>query len=57
MQWHYRQLVADELGDPEGVLMFDETSFVKKGKGVRAGRAAVLWHAGEGREWSSRGVC
>jgi hypothetical protein len=23
--------VADEMGDPEGVLMFDETAFVKKG--------------------------
>src|SRR2546430_873477 len=32
MRWTYRQLVADELGDPEGVLMFDETGFVKKGK-------------------------
>jgi SRSO17 transposase len=31
MRWNYHQLVADELGDPEGVLMFDETSFVKKG--------------------------
>jgi len=32
MEWNYHQLVADELGDPEGVLMFDETGFVKKGK-------------------------
>ena len=32
MQWNYHQLVADELGDPEGVLMFDETGFVKKGQ-------------------------
>ena len=32
MQWNYHQLVADELGEPEGVLMFDETGFVKKGK-------------------------
>ena len=32
MRWNYHQLVADELGDPEGVLMFDETGFVKKGK-------------------------
>jgi len=31
MRWNYHQLVADELGDPEGVLMFDETGFVKKG--------------------------
>jgi SRSO17 transposase len=32
MRWHYHQLVADELGDPEGVLRFDETGCVKKGK-------------------------
>jgi SRSO17 transposase len=31
MVWNYHQLVADDLGDPEGVLMFDETGFVKKG--------------------------
>ena len=32
MRWNYHQLVADELGEPDGVLMFDETGFVKKGK-------------------------
>src|SRR3989441_4743266 len=32
MRWHYHQLVAEEMGDPEGVLMFDEIGFVKKGK-------------------------
>jgi SRSO17 transposase len=32
MRWNYHQLLADELGDPHGVLMFDETSFVKKGQ-------------------------
>jgi SRSO17 transposase len=32
MLWNYHQLVADELGEPDGVLMFDETGFVKKGK-------------------------
>jgi SRSO17 transposase len=31
MRWHYHQLVAEEMGDPEGVLMFDETGCVKKG--------------------------
>ena len=31
MRWHYHQLVADALGEPEGVLMFDESGFVKKG--------------------------
>src|SRR3989475_3880813 len=33
---HMRQtshgLVADEMGDPDGVLMFDESGFVKQGK-------------------------
>jgi SRSO17 transposase len=32
MRWNYHQLVAEEMGDPDGVLMFDETAFVKKGK-------------------------
>ena len=32
MRWNYHQLVAEELGEPDGVLMFDETGFVKKGK-------------------------
>jgi SRSO17 transposase len=32
MRWNYHQLVADAMGDPAGVLMFDETGFVKKGK-------------------------
>jgi SRSO17 transposase len=29
--WNYHQLVAEAMGDPEGVLMFEETGFVKKG--------------------------
>jgi len=32
MRWNYHQRVADELGEPDGVLMFDESGFVKKGK-------------------------
>jgi SRSO17 transposase len=32
MLWNYHQMVAEELGDPDGILMFDETGFVKKGK-------------------------
>ena len=31
MVWHYHQRVAEAMGDPEGVLMFDETGLVKKG--------------------------
>ena len=32
MLWNYHQVVAEEMGDPDGVLMFDESGFVKKGK-------------------------
>src|ERR1700704_5099951 len=32
MLWNYHHLVAEEMGDPDGVLMFDETGFVKKGQ-------------------------
>ena len=32
LRWNYHQLVADEMGDPDGVLMFDETGFAKKGQ-------------------------
>jgi SRSO17 transposase len=32
MVWNYHQLVAEAMGEPDGVLMFDETGFVKKGK-------------------------
>jgi SRSO17 transposase len=32
MRWNYHHLVAEAMGDPDGVLMFDETGFVKKGK-------------------------
>jgi SRSO17 transposase len=30
--WNDHQLVAAEMGEPAGVLRFDETGFVKKGK-------------------------
>ena len=32
MRWNDHQLVAVEMGERDGVLMFDETGFVKKGK-------------------------
>ena len=31
MLWNYHQLVADAMGELDGILMFDETGFVKKG--------------------------
>jgi SRSO17 transposase len=32
MLWNSHQLVAEELGDPDGVLLFDATGCIKKGK-------------------------
>jgi len=32
MGWNSHQLVAAEMGAPDGVFMFDETGFVKKGQ-------------------------
>jgi SRSO17 transposase len=32
MRWTYHQVVAAAMGAPDGVLMFDETGFVKKGQ-------------------------
>ena len=32
MLWNSHQLVADDMGDPDGVLMCDETGLVKKGQ-------------------------
>src|SRR5262249_49853363 len=32
MRWNYHQLVADQFGEPGGVMMFDESAFVKKGQ-------------------------
>jgi len=32
MVWNDQQLVAEERGDPDGVLLFDETGFVQKGQ-------------------------
>ena len=33
MQWNYHQLVADAMGEPDGVLMFDETGGLDHGVG------------------------
>ena len=32
LRWNYHHLVAEEMGTPDGVLRFDETGFVTKGK-------------------------
>ena len=31
-RWNDHQRVADAMGAPDGVLLFDETGFVKKGQ-------------------------
>jgi SRSO17 transposase len=31
-RWNSQHLVRDDLGDPEGVVIFDESGFPKKGK-------------------------
>jgi hypothetical protein len=48
MLWNSHHLVAEEIGAPEGVLLFDETGFVKQGKdsvGVAPSKHGGLqWH-------------
>src|SRR5438128_4159183 len=54
MRWNYHQLVAEEMGEPAGVLRFDESGFVKKGNdsvGVARQYCGTLgkvenWHVG-----------
>ena len=53
--WNDHQLVAEEMGDPDGVLIFDETGFVKKGKDS-VGVARQICHPRQGRALSV-GVC
>ena len=42
----YRSIVNEDLGDPNGVLIFDETGFVKKGDDS-AGVGKQYWHFGQ----------
>lgn len=44
-----RSYALDALGDPDGVLVVDETGFVKKGGPVGRGCAAVFGHGGGSR--------
>ena len=48
--------VMEHLGDPGGVLVVDETGFLKQGKKVGGGKATVQRHGGEGGELSDRGI-
>ena len=51
-----RAYVVEHLGDPDAVLVLDETGFVKKGTQVGRGAAAVLRHRRADRELPDRGV-
>jgi hypothetical protein len=48
----YHQLVDADMGDPEGEVIVDESSFPKKGDHTIEGGAAVWWEPWESR-WLS----
>ena len=55
-----RSYVVEHLGDPAGVLIIDETGFLKKGRHVGRGQAAVLrdgWPDRELPDWRVPGLC
>ena len=51
MRWNYHQLVAEEMGDPNGVLMVDETGFVKKGTDSVGGARQYCGTLGKVENW------
>ena len=51
-----RAYVVEHLGDPDGVLIADETGFREEGRPVGRGAAAVLGHGGADRELPDRRV-
>ena len=57
MLWNYHQLVADEMGAPNGILMFDETGFVKKGKDSVGVARQYCGSLGKVENSRSGGVC
>ena len=48
--------VVEHLGDPQAVLVVDETGFLKKGTKSAGGAAPVLGHGRSDRELPARGV-
>ena len=42
MRWNYHQLVAEEMGDPDGVRTSDETGFVKRARTLWASRGSIV---------------
>ena len=51
-----REYVVEHLGDPEAVLVVDETGVSEAGQQIGGGAAAVQWHGGEGGELPDWGV-
>jgi SRSO17 transposase len=45
-----RAYVVEHLGDPDGVLVVDETVFLKKGNHLSGGATPILGHRREGRQ-------
>ena len=56
MRWNYHQLVAEEMGDPNGPDVRRD-GLCQKGQGLCGGRAAVLWDIGQSGELSGGRVC
>ncbi len=52
--WTYHHLVAEDLGDPNRIVMFDETGFVKKGKESAGWRVNIVvrWAKWSIAKWS-----
>ena len=48
--------MLEHLGDVGGVLVVDETGFLKKGEQVGGSAAAVQRHGGADRKLSDRGI-
>jgi len=46
----YRSLVSDDLGSPDGALVFDESGFVKKGQNSVGVASPILWDNRKSRQ-------
>ena len=57
MRWNYHQLVAEEMGAPNGGPDVRRDGLCQKGQGLCGGRAAVLWYVGQGGELAGWRVC
>lgn len=53
----YRSFVNDDLGSPDGALIFDESSFINKGQDSVGGARQVLRQRRKGRKLPGRCVC